>query len=117
MPEVQAFELQIPGASSSGRESTGITEHQVCLPASTKANIREAGPDVKVVYFQVRVTWKMGDSCLEAHLPGRWGAHLKAHLHLSVEAEVFIRRERGTEQRDRGRGLERSVCADEHSPF
>ena len=35
---------------------------------------------------------KMGDSCL------------KAHLHFSVEAVVFIRRERGTEQRDQGRG-------------
>ena len=29
-------------------------------------------------------------------------ACLKAHLRLSVEAEVFIRRERGTEQRDQG---------------
>ena len=41
----------------------------------------------------------------------------KAHLHLSVEAEAFIKRERGTEQRDRGRGLQISVRADEHSPF
>ena len=41
----------------------------------------------------------MGDSCL------------KAHLHLSVEAEVFIRRERGTELRDEGRGLQSSLRA------
>ena len=42
---------------------------------------------------------------------------LKAHLPISVEAEFFlIRRERGTEQRDEGRGLESSLCADEHSP-
>ena len=35
-----------------------------------------------------------------------------AHLHLSVEAEVFIRKERGTEQRDQGRGLQNSLRAD-----
>ena len=50
-------------------------------------------------------SWKMGDSCLKAHLP------------LSVEAEVFIRSKRGTEQRDQGRGLQRSLRADKHSPF
>ena len=59
----------------------------------------------KVVYFQVPTTWKMGDSCC------------KAHLHISVEAEGLIRRERGTEQRDQGRGLQSSLRADEHSPF
>ena len=51
------------------------------------------------------VTWMMGDS------------HLKAHLHLSVEAEVFIRRERKTEQRDQGRGVKSPLYADKHSPF
>ena len=40
--------------------------------------------------------WKKGDSCL------------KMQLHISVEAEVFIRRERGTD-RDQGRGLQSSV--------
>ena len=35
-------------------------------------------------------------------------SRLKAHLQLSVEAEVFIRREKGTEQRDQGRGLQSS---------
>ena len=45
-------------------------------------------------------------------------SHLKAHLHLSVEAEVFLRRERGTEQGDQGGGLlKSSLCADGHSPF
>ena len=45
----------------------------------------------------------MGDSCL------------KACLHFSVEAAVFIRRERGTEQREKWRGLQSSLRADEHS--
>ena len=36
-----------------------------------------------------------------------------AHLHLSVEAEVFIRKEKGIEQKDQKRGLKCSVCADE----
>ena len=50
-----------------------------------------------MVYFQVLATWKMGESC-----------H-RAHFHLSVEAEVFIRRERGIEQgRERSRkGVEK----------
>ena len=78
-----------------------------------KANIQEAGADVKEsgLYLedgglrpQSPSPEKMGDSCL------------KAHLHLSVEAEVIIR-ERGTEQRDQGEGLQGSLCADEHSPF
>ena len=59
----------------------------------------------KVVYLQILAIWKMGDSCP------------KAHLHLSVEAEAFIRRERGTEQRDQGRGLKGSLRADELGPF
>ena len=58
-----------------------------------------------MVYFQGQATWRMGDSC-----------H-KAHPHRSVEAEVFIRRERGREQRDQGRELESSPGADKHSPF
>ena len=32
------------------------------------------------------------------------GSRVKAHLPLSVEAGVFIRRERGAGQRDQGRG-------------
>ena len=99
---------------------------QVWLRDTTKANNREAGANVKEhgllsgashledggLTSQSPAPGKMGDSCLEAHLPGRWGAHLKAHLHLSVEAEVFIRRERGTEQRDQGRGLQSPLRAD-----
>ncbi|XP_054430320.1 propionyl-CoA carboxylase alpha chain, mitochondrial isoform X2 [Pteronotus mesoamericanus] len=53
--------------------------------------------------LQVPATWKIGDSCLKAHLP--------------VEAEVFIRRKRGTEEKDQGRGMKSSLCANEDSPF
>ena len=81
---------------------------QVRLPATTKSNTWEAGADVK----------ESGLFSGAGHLEdGGVDSHVKAHPHISVEAEVFIRRERGTEQRDRGRGLESSVCADEHSPF
>ena len=59
----------------------------------------------KVVYLQMPAIWKMGDSCP------------KAHLHLSVEAEAVIRRERGTEQRDQRREFKSSLRADEHSLF
>ena len=60
----------------------------------------------------------MGASRLKAHPSGKIGdSGLKAHLPLSVEAEVFIRRGRGTEQRDQGRGLQSSLQADEHRPF
>ena len=74
-------------------------------------------------------TWEMGDSHLKAqvlgrwgtHLKaqvlGRWGTHLKAHLPISVEAEVFIRRERGTEHRSRERVAKFSTYADKHGPF
>ena len=41
----------------------------------------------------------------------------KAHFHFSVQAEVFIRKERGTEQRYQGRGLKSSLRAGEHNLF
>ena len=82
-------------------------QRQVWLPAASEVNVLQAGADVKrkVVYLQmlIKVIWKMGDS------------HLKAHLQLSVEAEVFIRRVRGTEHRDQGWGLKSSPHADQHS--
>ena len=46
------------------------------------------------MYFQVLATWKMGDARLKAHLPP------------SEEAEAFMRRERGTEHRNQGRGCQ-----------
>ena len=63
------------------------------LPAVTKANTRKAGVDVKeMVLFQVPITWKMGNSCL------------KAHCSISGQADVFIRREKGKQNKDQGRG-------------
>ena len=50
------------------------------------------------------------------HLEDGDSCHI-AHLHLSVEAEVFIRRERGREQRDQGRALRSPLRADEPSPL
>ena len=67
-----------------------------------KASPGEAGADGKERgYLQTLAIWKMGDSCLKAHLP------------LSVEAEVFIRRERG---QNRDCLLYTSDAADEDSP-
>ena len=74
---------------------------QVQLPGTMKASTGESGADVNGNgFFADAGHLEDGDSCL------------KAHLHLSVEAEVFIRRKRGPEQSDQGRG-----CTDEHSPF
>ncbi|KAF6119668.1 hypothetical protein HJG60_010118 [Phyllostomus discolor] len=43
---------------------------------------------------------------------------LKAHLNISVQEEVFIRRERGSRPRKpRGKRLKSSLYADWHSPF
>ena len=50
------------------------------------------------------VIWKMGDPYLSAHLPEVGDSCLKAHLHLSVQVEVVVRRGRRKEQRDQGRG-------------
>ena len=75
---------------------------QAQLPASRKANTREACANVKGSGLFLDVSHlKGGASCLKAQLLGRWGTHVshKAHLPLSVEAEVFIRRE-GEENRD-----------------
>ena len=88
------------------------------MSAAMKARTPEAGADVKEdglfsgasnledgLMSQSPSPRKMGDSCL------------KAHLYLSVETEVFLRRGRGTEQRDKGKGLKISLRADEHSLF
>lgn len=55
---------------------------------------------MKVISFQEMETWKIGE------------LGLKAHLLIAVEAEVTIRRQRETEQRDQERGLISSLCAD-----
>ena len=67
---------------------------------ATKANTREADADVNNVKWLIcrwQPSGKMGDSCL------------KTHLYLSVEAEVFIRRERGTD-RLRAGAVKFSTC-------
>ena len=83
------------------------------LTAATEANTQEAGADVKkVVYCQVPAMWKMGTHVTK---PISWedgDSCLKAHLPLSVEAEVCIRAGRGTEERDQGRGLKSSPSAE-----
>ena len=71
----------------------------------------------KVVYLQMPAVWKMGGSHLGAHILEDRGLMSQILSTLSVETGVFIRRERGTEQRAQERGLQSSLCADEHSPF
>ena len=96
---------------------------QVQLRTAAKANTREAGADVKESgLFRWKTIWKTGDSCHKVHFLGRWGLKsqspylrkmedycLKAHLLISVVAEVFIRRGRETEQRDEKGGLQSSL--------
>ena len=59
---------------------------QVWLLAITNADTGEAGADVKGKWFISRC-WSMGNLGTMGY-----SCH-KAHLHISVEAEVFIRRE------------------------
>ena len=65
-----------------------------------QSQIHETGAGEKEIgLFKRQPPDKVGDSCL------------KAHLNISVQAEVFIRREREAEQRDQGVGVEHfSVC-------
>ena len=75
---------------------------QVQLPAATKANTSEAGADVKESgLFLGAGHLEDGGLMSQSPSPEKMGdLHLKVHLLISVEAEVFIRRDRGTEQRD-----------------
>ena len=72
--------------------------------AAAKANTQEAGAGVKEGGLFVDA----------AHLED---GGLMSQIDLSVEAEVSIRRERGTELRDQGRGDQSSLLADDHSPL
>ena len=74
------------------------------------------GPVTKIRSGSPQLLKESGLSAGTDHLE-MGDSHHKAHLHLSVEAEISIRRERGTEQGDQGRSLQSSVRADEHSPF
>lgn len=72
--------------------ATAVTEMQVQLPAAPKASTPEAGADVKeMVYMKILAIWKMRDSCHTLHVL------------ICVEAEIFIREERGTKRRIKGR--------------
>ena len=70
-------------------------QKHVWLPAAMKASTREAGADVKDLQMPASGRWGL---MVQSESPGKMGdSHIKDHLHLSVGAEVFIRRERGTE--------------------
>lgn len=69
------------------RNSETVTKIQVWLPTPMKASETGTGEKEKR-FIQVLVTWEDGDS------------GCKAHLHLSVQAEFFIRKERKAEQGD-----------------
>ena len=75
---------------------------QAWLPAAaaTNANTRETGADVKESgLFSGAGHLEGGGLVSQSPSPGKMGdSRLKAHHHLSVQAEVFIRRERGTEE-------------------
>ena len=85
---------------------------KVQQPATTKASAQEVRADGRWficccwpsgrwgMHVSKPISWKTGDLC-----------H-KARLCLSVEVDVFKRKERGTEQREHGRGLQSSLCAD-----
>ena len=80
--------------------AVSVTERRSGCLATTKADTREAGTDVKGI----------GVFADAHHLEGG-GLMSKAYLHISMVAEVVLRRERGTEQRDQGRGVEKfSMC-------
>ena len=100
--------LSVP--SCSGSQSSYVTK---AGPAVTKANTQEAGADVKESgLFSGGGSREEKGLTSQSPAPGKMGdACHKAHLHLSEEAEVFTRREMGTEQRDGGRGLKKfSKC-------
>ena len=84
---------------------------QVQLSAATKANTPETGADVKVSgLFADAGHMRDGGLTSQSPSPGKMEPSCqKAHLHLSVEAENFIRRQRGTEQTDQGKGLRSSL--------
>ena len=86
---------------------------QVQLPAATKANTSEAGADVKESgLFLGAGHLEDGGLMSQSPSPEKMGdIQFKAQSHISVEAEIFRRRERGTEQRS-GKGLTSSPCAE-----
>ena len=81
---------------------------QVQLPVAMKANTQEAGADVK----------ESGIFSDAGHLEdGGLTSQRDPHLYSSIEIQAFIRRKKGTEQKDQERRLKSSLRAGEHSPF
>ena len=77
-----------------------------------KANTREAGADVKESgLFADAGHLEDGGLTSQSPSPGKMeDLFLKVHLHLSVEAEVFTRRERGRNKENK-EGVEKfSTC-------
>ena len=72
---------------------------QIQLSDLLKVNIKREVLVEKESGIWMLAIWEMGDCYLTGHFP------------ISLEAEVFRRRERGTEQRNQERGLQSSVCA------
>ena len=85
-----------------------VPKTQVRLPAAHgKCQDSKAGaPEEESGFLKCRPPEKVG------------GSHPKAHLHIPEQAEVSVRRERGSRtKRSVGQGLETSLPADWHSLF
>lgn len=79
---------------------------QVCLPAPTKANTQGEGVNVKESGLFADASYlEDGD------------AHLKAHLPLSVEAEVLYKEGEGNRTKRSREGVENFSTCRRHSPF
>lgn len=66
---------------------------QVQLPAALKANTQKTGAGIKESEVISSDSGHL-EAHLKAHLPGKMGDYcLKAHLHISIKAEVVRRRE------------------------
>ena len=92
---------------------------QVQLSATAKANSGKAGADIKESGLFAGAS-HLEDRKVTSHSPpsGKWGTHVtKPTSTAQCRQRVFVRRERETEQRDQGRGLQSSLRAGEHSPF
>ena len=106
-----------PGGNAHGLQSA-CDRTQVWLPAAAKADTREAGAEGKERSL-FSGAGHLEEGVLTSQSPSPWEdgeLNLKAHLHLSVEAEVCVSGEKGTEKRSR-EGVAISLSADEHSPF
>lgn len=79
-----------------------------------QANTQEAGADIQENgFFSSTNNLQDRRFMSQSPSPEKMGdLHLKTQSHISVEAEIFRRRDRGTEQKDQGKRLEISPCAE-----